>query len=342
MAAHEPLWNTGIVKNTYTGMQAKVMHEGHLTDPFDITTGVRQGCLLSPFLFLLAVDWIMKEATKNRLNGIQWTLTKQLDDLDFADDIAILSHNYQQMKNKLKVLEERAAETGLVISTRKTKVLKANTNCRTSLEVKSTPLEEVECFTYLGSIMDSMGGSEKDMKSRIGKARTAFRMMSPIWRASNISLNTKIRLFNSNVKTILLYGCETWKTTKDLLHKLQVFTNSCLRHILRIRWPDKITNRDLWKKTNQEQMEAELIKRKWRWIGHTLRKPAESITRQALQWNPQGKRKVGRPRNTWRRNLTTEMETTGYRWTEITRIAQNRTRWKTLVRGLCTSLVPQA
>jgi hypothetical protein len=71
-------------------------------------------------------------------------------------------------------------------------------------------------------------------------------MMGSIWKARNISLKTKVWLFNSNVKTILLYGAETWKTTKSLLHNLQVFINNCLRRILNIRWPEKISNKELW------------------------------------------------------------------------------------------------
>ena len=86
-----------IIKNTYSEMQSKIIHEGKLTEPFEITTGVRQGCLLSPLLILLAV----RQATSNRRNGIQWTLLEQLDDLDFADDIALLSHNQKQMQDKL-------------------------------------------------------------------------------------------------------------------------------------------------------------------------------------------------------------------------------------------------
>ena len=331
-----------IIKNTYTGMQSKIIHEGQLTEPFEITTGVRQGCLLSPLLFLLAIDWIMRQATINRRNGIQWTLFEQLDDLDFADDIALLSHSHQQMQEKLTELEKRASETGLVISTKKTKVLKANTNSQASVHVNAATLEEVNSFTYLGSTVDGMGGSELDIKNRIGKARSAFRMMETIWRAGNISLNTKIRLFNSNIKTILLYGCETWKTTKCLLHKLQVFNNNCLRRITNIRWPEKISNTDLWERTNQIPIEQEIRKRKWRWIGHTLRKPVNSITRQALQWNPQGKRRVGRPRNTWRRNVIWEMECQGYKWQDLHRLAQNRTQWKSIVSGLCTKLEQKA
>ena len=88
-----------IIKNTYSGMQSKIIHEDKQTEPFEITTGVRQSCLLSPLLFLLAVDWIMRQATSNRRNEIQWTLLEQLDDLDFADDIALLSHNQQQMQD---------------------------------------------------------------------------------------------------------------------------------------------------------------------------------------------------------------------------------------------------
>ncbi|XP_071177961.1 uncharacterized protein [Mytilus edulis] len=79
-----------IIRNTYTGMQSKVIHEGQLTEAFDITTGVRQGCILSHMQSHLAVDWIMKQATNGRRNGIQWTMFTQLDDLDFADD-----HRYQ-------------------------------------------------------------------------------------------------------------------------------------------------------------------------------------------------------------------------------------------------------
>ena len=113
------------LKSLNSGMQSKIIHEGKLTEPFEITTGMRHGCLLSPLLFLLAVDWIMRRATSNRTNGIQWTL---LDDLDFADEIALLSHNQQQMQGKLTQVEKRAAETGLIISTQKTKVIKFNTN----------------------------------------------------------------------------------------------------------------------------------------------------------------------------------------------------------------------
>ena len=72
----------------------RIAHAGQLSESFEVKTGVWQGCLLSHFLFLLAIDWIAKTTTTGRNNGIQWTLWTQLDDFDFADDLALLSDNH--------------------------------------------------------------------------------------------------------------------------------------------------------------------------------------------------------------------------------------------------------
>lgn len=55
-----------VIKNIYTGMQRRILHEGQLTDPVQIKTGIRQECMLSPFLFVLAMDWIMTKTTTNK------------------------------------------------------------------------------------------------------------------------------------------------------------------------------------------------------------------------------------------------------------------------------------
>nr|KAG5714692.1 hypothetical protein BaRGS_000180 [Batillaria attramentaria] len=89
--------------------------------------------------------------------------------------------------------------------------------------------------------------------------------------------------------------------------KIQTFLNTCLRCIFNIRWPEKIRNEELWERAGQEPVAKQILRRKWGWIGHTLRKPASSTIRQALTWNPQGKRKRGRPRNSWTRDTEAEL-----------------------------------
>jgi len=224
-----------LIQNTYQGMSCRVSHAGQLSERFEVKTRVRQGCLLSPFLFLLVIDWIMRTTTTGRNNGIQWTLLTQLDDLNFADDIALLSHSRNQMQDKTTILASTSAQTGLKINLRKTELLKVNTTAQAPITVSDKPIREVESFTYLGSNVDKQGGTDSDIKSRIGKARSAFIMLKNIWASKEIRISTKLRILNSNVKSVMLYGSETWRTTKAFMKKIQTFFNTCLRRILNIR-----------------------------------------------------------------------------------------------------------
>ena len=337
-----PLKLVGLIKNSYAGMTCRVVHNGQLTESFSVKTGVRQGCLQSPFLFLLAIDWVMKTATAHRRDGIQWTLLEQLDDLDFADDLALLSHSHQQMQAKTTQIAATSLQTGLKIHEGKTKILKVNARSENPIVLHGKDLVEVEAFTYLGSIIDTKGGTDADVRARIGKARGVYMQMRNIWKSRAVSTHTKIRLFNSNVKSVLLYGAETWRITKSIISRVQTFINGCLRRILGIHWPETIRNVDLWERTNQQPAEDEIRRRRWRWIGHTLRKPGNNINRQALTWNPQGKRKRGRPRNTWRRDLQADIKRAGKTWQQLEREAQDRVHWRKLVDGLCTSREAEA
>jgi hypothetical protein len=108
---------------------------------------------------------------------------------------------------------------------------------------------------------------------------------------------------------------------------------------MNIRWFDKVRNKDLWQRAYQDGMDlinTQIKKRKWAWIGHTLRKPPNSITRQALKWNPQHKGSRGRPRNTWRRDTETELKEQGHNWNSAEKLAPNRVRWSEFVNGLCS------
>ena len=88
----------------------------------------------------------------------------------------------------------------------------------------------------------------------------------------------------------------------------------------------------MWKATDQESAEVLLKRRRWTWIGHTLRKP-----RRAFQWNPQGQRNRDRPKNTWRRGVEQEIKEAGVTWGSLEAAAQDRLKWRQLVGGLCSA-----
>ena len=157
----------------------------------------------------MAIDWIMRETVKQGQNGIQWTFTKQLDDLDFADDICLISHSHKQMQTKSSKLTQEAEKTGLKINIQKTKLLKVNSTQQAEVQLKGKDIEEDNKFTYLGSVVTDKGGTDEYVKNRIGKAKHAFSIIKTVWNTSSFSTRNKIRIFNTNVKCVLLYGSET-------------------------------------------------------------------------------------------------------------------------------------
>ncbi|KAL9971498.1 hypothetical protein ACROYT_G017669 [Oculina patagonica] len=108
-------------------------------------------------------------------------------------------------------------------------------------EVDGQQVKDVDSFDYLGARVTRHGGAEKDIKSRLGKARGAFNKLVKIWRSGQLSKNTKIRIFKSNVIAVLLYVCETWRMTKRGEAKLLTH----LRRILRIYWPMRVSNEEV-------------------------------------------------------------------------------------------------
>ena len=100
-------------------------------------------------------------------------------------------------------------------------------------------------------------------------------------------------------------------------------------------WPNKISNNDLWRRTKQQPTTQIIRTRKWKWIRDTLRKKDSNIAMQALEWNPQGHRKRGRPKNTGRRGLSTELSKIEMTWKETKQTAMDRKKWKETVVALC-------
>ncbi|GFO00532.1 hypothetical protein PoB_002703700 [Plakobranchus ocellatus] len=72
------------IEDSYRNVECRVLHPNQLTDPFTVDTRVRQGRILSPMMFSYAMDWLMRNVTRDKRQGIQWTVTPVLEDLHFA------------------------------------------------------------------------------------------------------------------------------------------------------------------------------------------------------------------------------------------------------------------
>jgi hypothetical protein len=119
-------------------------------------------------------------------------------------------------------------------------------------------IRRVHDFTYLGSNVSEDGGTYKDVETRIQKARGVFTRLRKIWLAHYVNKDTKIKLFDVYVKSVLLYRCQTWLVTCEIQRKLQSFVNRCLRYIIKIWWSRVISNEKLWEMTGQININKEI------------------------------------------------------------------------------------
>lgn len=323
-----------IIKQFYLNFSCTV---GTSDLSFDVKSGVRQGCVMSGLLFIVAVDWVTSRATEDANRGIRWTLFTQLEDLDYADDLALLSHASSHIQQKTDRISEYGEQIGLRVNIKKTKLMKVNVRKEVSITVRAEPVEEVKSFTYLGSVMNREGGSDEDIRSRLGKARHVFAQLHPVWRSTQYRRETKLRIYQSCVVPVLLYGAECWRMTQKDSSKLAAFHTGSLRKICKIFWPDTISNKNLLTITQQEDIRTTIRRRRWTWVGHALRREKNNIARTALTWTPEGKRRRGRPKTTWRRTLEAEALAHHKTWKDLETMANDRHKWSDFVAALCAS-----
>ena len=173
----------------------------------------------------------MRKTLSEGKTGIRWRFTEKLDDLDFADDLALLSSTRIQLQLKNERLSNASKGTGLKISITKTKVMRFNPASEEEVIVNGEELEGVDSFVYLGAKVSTAGGTDDDINSRLCKARAVFGKLWVVWKSSILGKSTKVRIFKSNVIAVLLYVCESWMMTKGDEAKLDSFQHKCLRRL---------------------------------------------------------------------------------------------------------------
>ena len=233
----------------YRNTKVKVRSPDGDTEYFDIVVGVLQGDMLSPYLFIICLDYVLRTSIdKIRENGSELTNkrsrmypAKTITDDDYADDIAILANTPNQAKTLLHSLERAAAGIGLHVNAHKTEYMCYNQTGDIST-LEGTPLKLVDKFTYLGSRVSS---TEKDIDTQLTKARTAIDWLSIIWK-SDLTDKMKRSFVQAAVVSILLYGCTTWTLIKRLEKKLDGNYTRMLWAILNKSWQQHPTKHHLY------------------------------------------------------------------------------------------------
>ena len=186
-----------------------------------------------------------------------------VDDLDFAKDLALLSNSHSQMQDKITCFESRSARIALHINNGKTKIMRRQHASNSQVTIAGQLLEVLSQFFYLFLKHGwHTGWDRRRCEDRNRQSTNLLLILKKVWSSKEIGKSTKLKIFNTNGKSVLLYGSETRRMTPLTLHELQKSINSCLHKIICIRRPEKTTNEDLWRTADQEPVNSKIHWRK--------------------------------------------------------------------------------
>ena len=320
-----------LLQALYNQSQSAVRVNGSLTDWFSTRVGVRQGCIISPQLFNILLEVAMLHALHDLDLGACMNGTI-INNLRFADDIAILAESEEDLQTLVSEVFKTSSQLGLKISLTKTQVQVIGRGCdKINIHLANHTLEQVKSFIYLGGQIDEDGTCQNDVKRRIGLALGAMHALHPIWRAKDISNQTKIALYRSLVLSIVLYAAETWTLRKRDQDRLLSFEMSCLRRILGISRRDRIRNDHIRQKLDLETTIMDRIhSRRLTYYGHVIRMCNNRLPLITLSGSTRGTRPKGRPPKRWIDCCKESCMTRGIAsLTDARWLIQDRQKWRT-------------
>uniref|UniRef100_A0A8D8RIQ9 Craniofacial development protein 2 n=2 Tax=Cacopsylla melanoneura TaxID=428564 RepID=A0A8D8RIQ9_9HEMI len=282
-----------LIKQTLTDTESKVKFSGILSKAFKIKTGLRQGDGISPILFNCVLEKVIREwREKNLKTGIKNIKIGRRKDLEidclaFADDLAILSENINDAIEQINNLKEVAEKAGLQISFEKTEYIADVIQAPKQMKTKYGKINRVPKFKYLGEIIQPNGLDKEANKVRARKMENAFQLTRNIYNKKSLSINAKLRHYNTVIKPESLYAseCLTLNTAKQL-EEIEKKERKIVRRILGPKQENGIwklkSNKEVYEKT--EKIGDTMRKRRVQFYGHLERMDENRLTKQLFDY----------------------------------------------------------
>jgi hypothetical protein len=328
-----------VIDLLYTDTQGRVRHEGELSDPFVLTSGVKQGCLLSPLLFIAYMDFVVKQVLLElEGQGIRWNIPNSHDlhlfqALMYADDVALLAETAEDLEVMMQVTARVFGRWGLVLNATKCAVVHINTKTPqpdTRLSdgtVINRKTEEV----YLGCLIAASTLSLPDFERRYELANNAFFSILPQLRDSTFSRTMRGAKFECAVLSIFLYNSECWALTQAAITKCSVKYNTWVRIMAGVNPFDHEPLSHTFEIYGLHPLETYLRSRRLQWYGHLLRMAPSSLPRLALAgWPLQDPYAKPGSYNSWRKMVDADLVALKKNPRDAEALAQDRPGWHAL------------
>ena len=241
---------TCLLRNLYAGQKATVKTGHGTTDWFQIGKGVCQGCILSPCLFNLYAENIMRNAGLDEAQAGIKIAGRNINNLRYVDDTALMEESEEELKSPLMKVKEESEKVGFKLNIQKTKIMASSPI--TSWEIDGETVETVRDFVFLGSKITADGDCSHEIKGHLLFGRKVMTRLDSILKSRDITLPTVVHIVKAMIFPVVMYGCESW-TIKKAEHGINdIFELWCWRRLLRAPWIARRSNQSILKEINPE------------------------------------------------------------------------------------------
>ncbi|KAK3512562.1 hypothetical protein QTP70_017239, partial [Hemibagrus guttatus] len=302
----EVLWEYGVrgpllraVRSLYNRSRSLVRIASCKSDLFPVHVGLRQGCPLSPVLFIVFMDRISRRS--QGLEGVRFG-DHRISSLIFADDVVLLASSGLDLQHALGRFAAECEVAGMRVSTSKSEAMvldRKKVVC--TLQVGGEVLPQVEEFKYLGILFTSEGRMDHEIDRRIGAAAAVMRSMyRSVVVKKELSRKAKLSIYQSIYVPTLTYGHELWVMTERVRSRIQAAKMSFLRRVAGRSLRDRVRSSVTREELGVEPLLFHIERGQLRWLGHLFRMPPGRLPGEVFRAFPTGKRPRGRPRTRWR------------------------------------------
>ena len=198
-------------------------------------------------------------------------------------------------------------------------------------------VERVTHFKYLGTSMEEEGGMDTEIAKRVGAGWMNWKKCSGVLCDKKMPVKLKGKVYRTVVRPAMLYGAETWATTKRQESRIEVNEMRMLRWMRGVTRKDKIRNEHIRGTTKVAQASRKITERRLKWYGHVMRMEEDHVVKRVMTKAIPGKRKRGRPKTRWKDVCKRDMQTVGLRegdegdrayWKEMINNHSGDPRWR--------------
>ncbi|MHB9337741.1 RNA-directed DNA polymerase, partial [Fusobacterium pseudoperiodonticum] len=286
------------IKSLYKCPKVCVRVNGIKSRSFTVGVGLRQGCVLSPLLFIIYMNWIDMRSR----GGVGVEVGNcRVSHLLFADDMVLLCSSKNHLQHALDRFATECCNAGMKISTAKSETFVLSRNpAQCTLHVSGATLKQVERFKSLGITFTSDGKSDGELDARIGGAGAVLHQLRrSVVIKRELGVKAKLAIFNSVFIPILTYGHEFWIMTERMRSRVQAAEMGFLRSVAGLSLLDRVHSTAIREFLSSEPLLLRIERSQLRWYGDVIRMSDDRIARRVLLAEPMGRRPRGRPRTRW-------------------------------------------